>query len=100
KHQKKNSNRDVDDKNAEGKGIPISMTSTSMMTQAVKGKKLEDALKMTEKFSQMMLVEKIDPEDLALDDIIALEGVSKFPARIDCATLAWKAMEKGVKDQS
>lgn len=90
----------VEDIRFEGEGCSISMASASMMTQAVKGKKLEDALKMSEKFSQMMLGEKIDPEDLALDDIIALEGVSKFPARIDCATLAWKAMEKGVKDQS
>ncbi len=31
-----------------------------------------------------------------LGDVEALQGVSKFPARIKCATLAWKAMEKGV----
>ena len=34
---------------------------------------------------------------LTLGDIEALNGVSKFPARIKCATLAWKAMEKGVR---
>lgn len=32
-----------------------------------------------------------------LEDVEALQGVSQFPARIKCATLAWKAMEKGVK---
>jgi nitrogen fixation NifU-like protein len=34
--------------------------------------------------------------DLDLGDIEALKGVTNFPARIKCATLAWKAMEKGV----
>lgn len=88
----------VDDIKFEGEGCSISMASASMMTQAVKGKKVEDALGMSETFSQMMLGKKIDPEELALDDIIALEGVAKFPARIDCATLAWKAMEKSVEN--
>lgn len=88
----------VTDVKFEGEGCSISMASASMMTQAIKGKKIEEALYMSEKFSEMMLGEKIDPEELALDDIIALEGVSQFPARIDCATLAWKAMEKGVKE--
>jgi len=88
----------VEDIKFEGEGCSISMASASMMTQAVKGKKVEEALEMSETFSQMMLGEKIDPDELALDDIIALEGVAKFPARIDCATLAWKAMEKGVED--
>ena len=36
---------------------------------------------------------------LILGDIEALQGVSKFPARIKCATLAWKAMEKGLKEE-
>ncbi|HLR74213.1 MAG TPA: SUF system NifU family Fe-S cluster assembly protein [Virgibacillus sp.] len=88
----------VEDVKFEGEGCSISLASASMMTQAIKGKNLEDALHMSEKFSDMMLGEKVDPEELALDDIIALEGVSQFPARIDCATLAWKAMEKGVKE--
>lgn len=88
----------VTDVKFEGEGCSISMASASMMTQAIKGKKIEEALYMSEKFSEMMLGEKIDPEELALDDIIALEGVSQFPARIDCATLAWKAMEKGFKE--
>ena len=51
-------------------------------------------------FSKMMLGEEID-EDIMdeLGDVAALQGVSKFPARIKCATLAWKAMEKGVHNE-
>ncbi|GAA3319897.1 hypothetical protein GCM10020331_028720 [Ectobacillus funiculus] len=39
-------------------------------------------------------------DSVDLGDIEALQGVSKFPARIKCATLAWKAMEKGLHDQN
>jgi nitrogen fixation protein NifU and related proteins len=89
----------VKDAKFAGEGCSISMSSASMMTQAVKGKKIEDALKMSELFSDMMLGKDLET-DLDLGDIEALQGVSKFPARIKCATLAWKAMEKGVKEEN
>ncbi|WP_462411098.1 Fe-S cluster assembly sulfur transfer protein SufU [Neobacillus sp. Marseille-QA0830] len=87
----------VQDARFEGEGCSISMSSASMMTEAIKGKKVEDALKMATIFSDMMQGKDVD-EDLDLGDIEALQGVSKFPARIKCATLAWKAMEKGLKE--
>ncbi len=83
----------------DGEGCSISMASASMMTQAVKGKKIDDALEMSELFSKMMLGEDVDMDKLSLEDIEALQGVAKFPARIKCATLAWKAMEKGVNEE-
>ncbi|MBM7694459.1 nitrogen fixation NifU-like protein [Peribacillus deserti] len=79
----------------EGEGCSISMSSASMMTQAIKGKNIETALKLSKIFSDMMQGNEYD-EDIDLGDIEALQGVSKFPARIKCATLAWKAMEKGL----
>ncbi len=87
----------VKDAKFEGEGCSISMSSASMMTQAIKGKKKDEALKLAEIFSNMMLGEEYD-DDIDLGDIEALQGVAKFPARIKCATLAWKAMEKGVKE--
>lgn len=89
----------VKDVKFEGEGCSISIASASMMTQAIKGKKIDEVLKMSEQFSEMMLGEDIDTEELDLDDIGALQGVSKFPARIKCATLAWKAMEKSVQEE-
>ncbi|RFA35569.1 SUF system NifU family Fe-S cluster assembly protein [Virgibacillus dokdonensis] len=89
----------VKDAKFEGEGCSISMASASMMTQAIKGLEVEKALKMSEMFSKMMLGEDIDTTGLDVGDIEALQGVSKFPARIKCATLCWKAMEKGVKDE-
>lgn len=88
----------VTDAKFDGEGCSISMSSASMMTQAVKGKEVDQALKMSQLFSQMMLGEDVDTEEFDLEDIEALQGVTKFPARIKCATLAWKAMEKGVHE--
>jgi nitrogen fixation NifU-like protein len=82
-----------------GEGCSISLASASMMTQAIKGLKLEEAVEMSQIFSDMMLGKDYDDERFDLGDIEALQGVAKFPARIKCATLAWKAMEKGINDQ-
>lgn len=84
----------VEDLKFSGEGCSISLASASMMTQAVKGKTIKEALHLSEVFSKMMLGQEIDVEEFGLDDIEALQGVSNFPARIKCATLAWKAMEK------
>ncbi|MDR6999562.1 Fe-S cluster assembly sulfur transfer protein SufU [Neobacillus niacini] len=89
----------VEDARFEGEGCSISMSSASMMTQAIKGKKVEEALKLSKIFSDMMQGKEVDDDDVDLGDIEALQGVSKFPARIKCATLAWKAMEKGLKEE-
>ncbi|WP_203334312.1 Fe-S cluster assembly sulfur transfer protein SufU [Planococcus beigongshangi] len=88
----------VKDAKFDGEGCSISMASASMMTQAVKGKEVETALGLSQTFSDMMLGKDYD-DSLDLGDIEALQGVSQFPARIKCATLAWKAMEKGVHEQ-
>lgn len=88
----------VSDAKFEGEGCSISMSSASMMTQAIKGNLIEDALKLSQTFSDMMQGKEYD-DDLDLGDIEALQGVSKFPARIKCATLAWKAMEKGLQSE-
>ncbi len=81
-----------------GEGCSISLASASMMTQAIKGLKLEEAVEMSQIFSNMMLGKDYDDDRFDLGDIEALQGVAKFPARIKCATLAWKAMEKGIND--
>ena len=88
----------ISDAKFEGEGCSISLSSASMMTQAVKGLPVDDALKLSEIFSAMMLGKEYDAADFDLGDIEALQGVANFPARIKCATLAWKAMEKSLKE--
>lgn len=89
----------VADSKFEGEGCSISMSSASMMTQAIKGRSVEEALKLSQIFSDIMQGNDYDEDELDLGDIEALQGVAKFPARIKCATLAWKAMEKGLKEE-
>ena len=89
----------VEDAKFDGEGCSISMSSASMMTQIVKGKELDEALELADIFSKMLLGEEFDTEKYDLGDVEALQGVAKFPARIKCATLAWKAMEKGVQNE-
>lgn len=78
-----------------GEGCSISMSSASMMTEAVKGKQLDEAVELANRFSALMQGEDVQFEEL--EDIEALSGVNKFPARIKCATLAWNALKKGVE---
>lgn len=80
-----------------GEGCSISMSSASMMTEAVKGKTLEEALRMADNFSSMMKGEDVEFE---YEDLEALTGVKKFPARIKCATLAWNALRKGIESSA
>ncbi|RXT05722.1 Fe-S cluster assembly sulfur transfer protein SufU [Ammoniphilus sp. CFH 90114] len=93
--QMKVENGKIEDVKFMGEGCSISMSSASMMTQAVKGATVEEALKLADIFSGLMKGEEIDDDDLDLGDIEALQGVAKFPARIKCATLAWKALQQG-----
>jgi nitrogen fixation NifU-like protein len=85
----------VQDVKFSGEGCSISMSSASMMTEAIKGKPTSEALELAGKFSSLMKGETVDFGDY--EDIEALSGVNKFPARIKCATLAWNALRKGVE---
>ncbi|AWB44017.1 SUF system NifU family Fe-S cluster assembly protein [Paenibacillus sp. CAA11] len=85
----------VQDAKFTGEGCSISMSSASMMTEAVKGRSVEEALDLADRFSSLMKGESVDFDDY--EDIEALSGVNKFPARIKCATLAWNALRKGIE---
>ncbi|NBI28218.1 Fe-S cluster assembly sulfur transfer protein SufU [Chengkuizengella marina] len=87
----------VNDAKFSGEGCSISLASASMMTAAIKGKKLDEALKMADDFSDLM---KGETPEFEYEDIEALSGVNKFPARIKCATLAWNAMRKGIEENN
>ena len=78
-----------------GSGCSISQSSASMMTNAVKGKSVDDVKAIVRKFKHMMTVEDDETpadEDVKLGDLEALQGVVKFPVRIKCATLSWNTL--------
>jgi nitrogen fixation NifU-like protein len=87
----------IDDVKWQGRGCSISMASASMMSVALRGKSLAEAQELMSSFYEMM---KSEPGDYKpLGEIQALQGVSKFPVRIKCATLAWHCLEEGIKEQ-
>ncbi len=82
----------ITDARFEGVGCTISQASASMMCDVIIGKTIEEAKFLAQEFSLMVQGELGDPNDLG--DAAILSGVAKFPARIKCATLSWKAIEE------
>jgi nitrogen fixation protein NifU and related proteins len=81
----------------EGEGCSISQASISMMTQILKGRSVEDGLRLAQRFTAMMHGDAESARDKELRDARALAGVSKFPTRVKCALLGWNAFEEGAK---
>ena len=80
-----------------GQGCSISQSSASMMSAAVKGKKVEDVRSLVSRFKNMMSIEEGEPDaSVTLGDLEALQGVVKFPVRIKCAVLAWNTLAEGL----
>lgn len=80
-----------------GKGCSISQASASMMTQAVKGKSREEAAALFQQFHKLVHGESPAsgaPADKSLGELRAMAGVSRFPARMRCALLAWGALHE------
>ncbi len=90
-------NSKITDVRFDGSGCTISMASASMMTDTILNKTVEEALALSEQFSQVVLGNETEKKR-ELGDAMMLSGVSKFPARIKCATLSWKALEKALAD--
>lgn len=86
----------VEDVRFDGKGCSISQASASMMTELVKGKRIEDARRAIDAFKGMMRGEQAPPDGLG--DLEALQGVRKFPVRVKCATLSWITLELALED--
>jgi nitrogen fixation NifU-like protein len=78
-----------------GRGCSISQASASMMTERVKGKKLEDAEDVVRTFTETMANRKPAPAELE-DELDALQGVKKYPARVKCALLPWTTLRETV----
>jgi nitrogen fixation NifU-like protein len=93
----------VDDVKVGGQGCSISQSSASMMSQAVKGRPVDEVRSLVRRFKGMMSIDAVEPGDddgdgdadgrvPELGDLAALQGVVKFPVRIKCATLAWNTL--------
>lgn len=84
----------VTDVSYHAEGCSISQASTSVMTELVLGKQLDEALATHEVFLTLMQGKgKVQPDEEVLEDAIAFAGVAKFPARVKCALLSWMAFK-------
>lgn len=84
----------VTDVSYEGVGCSISQASTSVMSDLVIGRTVDEALALHEDFTEMMHSRgEMEPDEDRLEDAIAFIGVAKFPARVKCALLGWSAFK-------
>lgn len=82
----------VADVRHEGTGCSICCSSASVLSETLKGKTTEDAMRITSNYLNMLSNKEYD-EEVELEDAVVYSGVRKFPARIKCASIAWKAFE-------
>ena len=82
----------VEDVSYDAEGCSISQAATSVMTDLVIGKPVDEAMSIHEEFLTLMQGKgTVEPDEDVLEDGIAFAGVAKFPARVKCALLGWMA---------
>lgn len=84
----------VEDVSYDAEGCSISQASTSVMTEEIIGLPVDEAMKKLDAFDEMITsrgTKEGDPE--LIGDGVAFSGVAKFPARVKCALLGWKAFQ-------
>ena len=86
----------IADVSFQGQGCAISKASASMMTTSVKGKTREEAEVMFEKFHDLVTGKLDDAHAKELGSLRAFGGVSKFPLRVKCASLAWHTLHSAL----
>ncbi|NNC64612.1 MAG: SUF system NifU family Fe-S cluster assembly protein [Gammaproteobacteria bacterium] len=83
----------IDDVRFKGTGCAISVASSSLMTERIKGTTVDESLTLFEQVHHM-LTEKADEQQCAeLGKLAALSGVREYPSRVKCASLAWHALK-------
>jgi nitrogen fixation NifU-like protein len=82
----------------EGSGCAISKASASMMTQSVKGKTRAEAEQLFERFHKLVTGRAAaNGDDAELGKLMVFSGVSEFPVRVKCATLAWHTLHAALE---
>ncbi len=82
----------------QGSGCAISKASASMMTQMLKGKTREEAETLFGKFHDLVTGHG-RPSEEEIGKLAVFSGVSEFPARVKCATLAWHTLQAALEGQ-
>ena len=89
----------IDEVAFQGSGCAISRASASMMTQALKGKTLEQADSLFRSFHKMVTGQGSDADKPQLGKLEVFSGISGFPTRVKCATLAWHTVQAALHEE-
>lgn len=90
----------IEDVSFIGSGCAISKASASIMTTSVKGKTRAEAVALFERFHDLVTGRpSTPPDDPALGQLAAFSGVSRFPVRVKCASLAWHALRAALRGE-
>lgn len=87
----------IRDVSFQGSGCAISKASASMMTQAVKGKSKAEAAKLFDTFHKLVTTGETNGNQSDLGKLAVFSGVSEFPVRVKCATLAWHTLQAAIE---
>ena len=88
----------VKDASFKGEGCAISKASASLMTSILKGKTVQEAEKLFEKFHSLVTGKLGDNPDIDdLGKLAVFAGVQEFPVRVKCASLSWHTMMTALK---
>ncbi|HEY6110990.1 MAG TPA: SUF system NifU family Fe-S cluster assembly protein [Chthoniobacterales bacterium] len=93
-------NGSLEDIKFTGHGCAISQASASMMTMKLKGKSREETMSILRTFHDLVTGETHSSDTRKLGDLQLMEGVRKFPQRVKCAMLAWRALEQALEQTS
>lgn len=84
----------IEDARFEGTGCAISIASSSLMTERIKGASIDDTLKLFQEVHDMLIGAREPAE--SMEKLVALAGVREFPSRVKCASLAWHALKSAL----
>src|SRR5574340_1299185 len=90
----------INDLSFQGSGCAISTSSASLLTETLKGKTLDEADALFEKFRALVTGGaggKLEEDD-SLGKLAVFSGVAEFPIRVKCATLAWHTLRSALRD--
>ena len=82
-----------------GNGCAISKASASVMSATVKGKSRDEAARLFDVFHRLVTGDPSGVDAVELERLAAFSGVSEFPARVKCATLAWHTLNAALKGE-
>ena len=89
----------VTDVRFQGSGCAISKASASLMTERIKGKTLDEARALFDRFHRLVTEQTAPADDAGLGKLAVFAGVRDYPARVKCAILAWHTLRAAVDDR-